>query len=46
MNTASLENALSILKGGSILSAVKERSIPVEQLKSESVYKFIDELLV
>ena len=35
MNIASFENALSILKVGSILSAVKARSIPVEKLKLE-----------
>jgi hypothetical protein len=34
-HTASLENALSIIKVGSILSAVKARNIPVEQLKLE-----------
>jgi hypothetical protein len=35
-HTASVENALSIIKGGNILSAVKARNIPAEQLKLES----------
>lgn len=35
-HTAPLENAMSIIKGGSILSAVKARNISGEQLKLES----------
>lgn len=34
-HTASLENALSIIKGGSILSAVKARNLPAQKLKLE-----------
>lgn len=34
-HTAPFENALSIIKGGSILSAVKARNVPAEQLKLE-----------